>query len=128
LGALCFGAFWVTYLVSAVVFFCEQRQRKSSKLPAPVPQQETLAQGGQVAATGCIPAAEPLGSTVPVRESCLEQLQGNWVWEASSAAEPPYQKMIQIKEGKLELKAIDASGRITLPARGDVTLQNLRPS
>jgi hypothetical protein len=126
LGALCFGAFWVTYLVSAVVFFCEQRERKSSKLPAPAPQQETLAQGGQVAATGCTPAAEPLGTTVPVRESGLEQLQGNWVWEASSAAEPPYQKMIQIKEGKLELKAIDASGRITVLARGDVTLQSTR--
>jgi len=128
LGALCFGTFWGTYLVSAFLFFCEQKERKSPKLPAPAPQPETLAQGGQVAATGCTPAAEPLGSTVPAGESCLKQLQGNWVCEASDACEPMYRRIIQIKEAKLELKAIDATGQITLLARGDVTLQDLRPS
>ena len=65
LGALCFGAFWVTHLVSAVVFFCEHRESRSSEAPAPAPQQEILAQGGPAAATGCTPAAEPLGTTVP---------------------------------------------------------------
>jgi hypothetical protein len=39
-----------------------------------------------------------------------------------------YRRIIQIKEAKLELKAIDATGQITLLARGDVTLQDLRPS
>ena len=53
LAALCFGVFWVTYLVSALVFFCEQKEKRSSRFPAPAPQKETLAQGGQVAATGC---------------------------------------------------------------------------
>jgi hypothetical protein len=128
LGALCFGTFWVTYLVSAFVFFCEQRERKPAKLPAPALPPETLAPGGQVAATGCTLAAEPPGSTVPVGEACLGQLQGNWVREASNTGEPPGQRIIQIKEAKLELKAVDASGRITLLARGDVTLQSLRPS
>jgi len=128
LAAVCFGTFWVTYLVSAFVFFCEQKGRKSPKLPAPAPQQKTLEPGGQVAATGCALAAEPLGSAVPARESCLEQLQGNWVCEASSAGEPLGKKVIQINEAKLELKAIDASGRITLLARGDVTLQSVNPA
>lgn len=128
LAVVCFGVFWVTYLVSAVVLFCEQRDRTSSKLPAPASQQEALALGGQVAVTGCTPAAEAPGAAVLVKESYLEELQGNWVCEASSASQPPYKKMIQIEETKLELKAIDASGRITLLARGDVTLQSLRPS
>ena len=128
LAALCFGVFWVTYLVSAFVFFCEQKEMKSSRLPAPAPPQEPLAQDGQFAATGCTLAAEPPGSAATVRESCLEQLQGDWVCEASSAGEPLCKRIIQIKEAKLELKAIDASGRITLLATGDVTLQNLRPS
>ena len=116
LGALCFSAFWVTYLVSAFVFFCEQKERKVLRSPAPAPQPETLA------------AAGPLGSTVPLAESCLKQLQGNWVCAASSAGEPLYQKIIQIKEAKLELKAVDASGRMSLLARGDVTLQDFTPS
>jgi hypothetical protein len=128
LAVLCFGTFWVTYLVSAFVFFCEQKGKKPSKLPAPAPLQETLARGGQVCATDCDPVAKPLGSRVPARESCLEQLQGNWVCEASSAGEPLCKKVIQIKEAKLELKTIDDSGRITLLASGDVTLQSSRPS
>lgn len=128
LAALCFGIFWVTYLVSALVFFCEQKGKQSSKPPAPAPPQETLAQDAQAAATGCTPAAEPLLSPTLASESCLEQLQGDWVCEAPSAGEPLCKKVIQIKEAKLELKAIDASGRITLLAKGDVTLQGLRPS
>jgi hypothetical protein len=114
LGALCFSAFWVTYLVSAFVFFCEQKERKALRPPASAPQPETLAAGG------------PLGSSVPLAESCLKQLQGNWVCAASSVGEPLYQKIIQIKEAKLELKAVDASGRMSLLARGDVTLQDFR--
>ena len=61
-------------------------------------------------------------------ESCLEQLQGNWVYEASGAGEPLYKKIIQIKAAKLELRTIDGRGQTTLLARGDVTLQDVRAS
>ncbi len=128
LAVVCFGAFWATYLVSALMFFCEQRNSKLAKLPASAPQPEPAAEAGQVAATGCTPTAEPLGSTVPTGESCLKQLQGNWVCETSSAGEPLCRRILQIKEAKLELQAIDASGRITLLATGDVTLQSLQPT
>ena len=50
------------------------------------------------------------------------------MFEASSPGEPLYKKVIQIKEAKLELKAIDANGRMTLLATGDVTLQGVRAS
>jgi len=126
LAVLCFGTFWVTYLVSAFVFFCEQKDRKSARSPAPTPQDETLARGGQVAATGRTAAAEALGSTELGRESCLDQLQGDWVCEASGTGNSLCKRVIQIKESKLELKTVDASGRITLLARGDVTLQSAK--
>jgi len=126
LAVLCFGTFWVTYLVSAFVFFCEQKDRKSARSPAPTPQDETLARGGQVAATGRTAAAEALGSTELGRESCLDQLQGDWVCEASGTGHSLCKRVIQIKESKLELKTVDASGRITLLARGDVTLQSAK--
>ena len=116
------------YLVSAFVFFCEQKGKKPSKRPASAVQHETLAQGGQVAATRCVPAADLLRSTAPASESCLEQLQGNWVCEAPGAGEPFCRKVIQIKDGKLELRTVDASGRTTLLATGDVTLQGVRAS
>ena len=128
LAVLCFGTFWVTYVVSAFVFFHEQKGKKPSRRPSTPLQPEASAQGGQVAAAGCAPAAQPLGFAVPDRELCLEQLQGNWVCEASSPGEPLGKKVLQIKEAKLELKAIDATGRITLLAAGDVTLQSARPS
>ena len=128
LAVLCFGVFWVTYLVSAVLFFCEQKERKPSSHPAPAPQTRTLVQDEPVAATECSRATERVVARVPERESCLEQLQGNWVREASGAGEPVCRRVIQFKEAKLELKVMDASGRITLLATGDVTLQSLRPS
>jgi hypothetical protein len=128
LAVLCFVVFWATYLVSAVLFFCEQKGKRSARLQAPAPEHKTLAKDAPVAATGVGPATELIGATVPSRETCLEQLQGNWVREAPSAGEPLWRRVIQITETKLDLKAIDASGRITLLASGDVTLQSLRPS
>jgi hypothetical protein len=128
LAALCFGVFWVTYLMSAVLFFCEQKGQNSSKVPAPALPGKTAAPEAQAAATVCVPAADLHGSIVAASESCLEQLQGNWVCEASSAGEPLYKKVIQIKEAKLELRTVDASGRTTLLATGDVTLQGVRAS
>jgi hypothetical protein len=127
LGGLCFGVFWVTYLVSAYVWFCEQSERDSSKPPAPAMQSQPLGPGEPVAAPGYEPAAEPLGATVPTRESWLEQLQGNWVCEAAGASEPRHKKFIQIKEAQLELKTIDARGQMTLLTTGEVTLQCLTP-
>src|ERR1039457_1440176 len=109
LAAMCFGVFWVTYLVSAVLFLCEQKGQNSSQVPAPMVPGKTVAPETQAAATVCVPVAEPLRSTVPAEESCLKQLQGNWVCEASDACEPMYRRIIQIKEAKLELKAIDAN-------------------
>jgi hypothetical protein len=115
LGTLCFGTFWGTYLVSAFVFFCEQRERKPavSQPERPVPVE---------------PASDACESVVPASQSGLEQLQGNWVWEASSAGESMVKRMIQITEARLELKAVDASGRTTLLGAGAVTLQSMRPA
>ena len=128
LAALCFGAYWVTYVVSAFVFFCEQKGRKSAKRPAPTPPGEALAPGAPVAATGFIRAAVLPGFAGPETESCLEHLQGDWVCEASRAGLSLCRKVIQIKESKLELRTVDANGRIMLLARGDVTLQSVMAS
>jgi hypothetical protein len=128
LAALCFGTFWVTYLVSAFLFFCEQKGKKPCKRPGASAQNESLPQGELLTTTGCAPAAETRGFTVPDRESYLEQLQGNWVSEASSPGEPLYKRVIQIKEARLELKAVDTTGRITLLAAGDLSLQSFSPS
>ncbi len=128
LAALCFGTFWVTYVVSAFVFFQEQKVKKASRRPVPAPQAEASAQDGQAIENGCAVAAQPLGFTVLGRDLCLEQLQGIWVCEASGPAELRGKRVIHIKEARLELQAIDHSGRIILLAAGDVTLQSARPS
>ena len=128
LGAVCFGTFWVTYLVSAVLFFCEQKEKHASKPPTPATPDRATAPETQTAAIARVPASDLLGSSVAASGSCLEQLQGNWVCEVPGAGEPLYRKVIQIKAAKLELRTVDASGRTTLLATGDVTLQNLRAS
>ena len=68
------------------------------------------------------------GFAGPETESCLEHLQGDWVCEASRAGLSLCRKVIQIKESKLELRTVDANGRIMLLARGDVTLQSVMAS
>ena len=128
LAALCFGTYWVTYLVSAFVFFCEQKDRKSAKRPAPTPPNEALAPGAPAAATGFIQAAVLPGHGGLGKEPCLEHLQGDWVCEASHTGLSLCRKVIQIKDTKLELRTVDADGRIMLLATGDVTLQSVMAS
>jgi hypothetical protein len=128
LAALCFGTFWVTYLVSAVVLFCEQREAKSSTSFALTAQERSAPRGAAVVAIDDASAIKPLDSAATARESGLEQLQGNWVRDASTAGAALCKKVIQIRESKLELRAIDNSGHVTLLASGEVTLQSLRSS
>jgi len=110
LVALSFAAFWVTYVVSAFVFFCEQKGKKAPRPRAASFPHEPLAQSRQA-------AKSPLG-----------QLQGNWVCEVAEASEPMCRKVLQIKEAHLELKAVDGSGQTTLLAEGEVRLQGSPPS
>ncbi len=128
LEVLCFGVFWATYLVSAFLFFCEQKERKAPRLLTSELRAQTPVQAEPVSCFEHSPAAAVLEAGGPSLEPRLAQLQGNWVREASGAGGPACQRVIQIKDARLELKAIDASGRITLVASGDVTLQALRPS
>ncbi len=117
LAGLCFGTFWGTYLVSAFLFFHEQKAKKPSQRSASTSEPEASAQDGPVAATDCAPAG-----------LSLEQLQGNWACEESNPGEAQCKKVLQIKDARLELRTIDASGRIILLAAGDVTLQTLKPA
>jgi hypothetical protein len=127
LASLCFGAFWATYLVSAYVFFCEQKARKSALPPETGPGVEWPRCG--VPDTDAVrPATVVIQSGPRSREWCLEQLQGNWVFEGPSTAEVPGQKVIHIDKTKLELQAIDTSGHITSLATSDLVLQSLCPS
>jgi hypothetical protein len=128
LAVLCFGTFWVTYLVSAFVFFHEQKDRKLVRCPAHAPQERAWPNSSQVVSTSRPGAAGVREPGEPAEESCLEQLQGAWVCEASGGRPPPGRRIIWIKESELELQAVDSNGRITVLARGDVTLQSLKPS
>ena len=128
LAGLCFGVFWATYLVSAFLFFCEQKGKRSARHLTAAAELNQLAVDPPVAATGCTPLVQPIRTTVPARESFLEQLQGEWVRDAAGASKSVDRSVIQITETRLELKALDGSGRITLLATGDVTLQSTRAS
>jgi hypothetical protein len=95
LAALCFSSYWVTYLVSAFVFFCEQKDRKTAKRPTPAPPGETLAPGAP-ATTGSIRATALPELAGPGTESCLEHLQGDWVCETSRTGLSLCRKVVQI--------------------------------
>jgi len=126
-AGLCFGTFWVTYLVSAFVFFCEQKGRKPSECSGPARQPGNSAPAGQGATGNHTSAAGLPKVAVPSGDAWLEQLQGEWLCEVSHARGAVPRRVIQIKEARLELRAIDSSGRATVLAQGDLNLQAPRP-
>ena len=101
LAAFASASFWVTYLVSAFVFFCEQKAESRPSSPAPAPQAgDGGRKGGSVAATGARWVPSRPWATEPARELCLEQLQGDWVCEASGASELQCKKSYPDQRGQ----------------------------
>lgn len=107
ISLLCFGSFWGLYAGAAWVMACESKQ--------PPADQATLASTQKVA-----PDAKG-SSAPPQRLVSLIELQGKWLCEDQLNGNPR-KRLLEIKENKLSLSAIDSNGRAVRAAEAAFTL------
>ena len=108
LAVVCFGAFWLTFLVAVALVSCERRA------PALVGRGATPTAGSGKRA----PAAP--GPPVP---SGLAHLQGRWLCEGAALALEAPRKVLEISRYRLELTLVGGDGRASLLAKGRVLLE-----
>ena len=113
----CLGAFWLIYWVAAAVVCLEQRRPGVA---------EGGAGGGHTVATEAPASAKEalMGGPEPQAEVSLAELQGRWLWEDAGSNGQARKKEIEIRQGRLMLRVLDAKGRLVSEAVGEVTLDN----
>jgi hypothetical protein len=128
LPTLCFGAFWLMYLLTCALVRCEKKVDVDATSATPGPSTRTEKQesgrledavkhGNLGAAT-----AEPAG------ELRLDQLQGKWSRESTGPTGEPQIKILEIAGSNLSLSALDPHGRACPLAKGAMQLKSPEPN
>lgn len=97
--ALCFGVFWMTYLVTCVMAVSEGKEASSRPQPATAPAKS-------------------------IEELRLDQLQGSWRCESTDRDGRIKKKVIVITDGRLALSVFDSDGQERLHVEGGVRLED----
>jgi hypothetical protein len=100
--ALCFGIFWMTYLVTCVMATSEGK------------------------AVGSRPQSQRM-PTKPKQELRLDQLQGKWSCESSGHDSRIRKKVIEISNSRLVLSLFDSDGQEQFHVEGDIRLEDSGP-
>lgn len=129
LAAVCFGAFWATYLVTFLLMCLEKKSPPSPAQPASrhsTAHQElgSLPQPDEAPANRRIPGVA-LETSEPKNQLSLHHLQGTWLCETSHPNEPSHKKVFAITQDKFSLSIVNASGHAHLVAQGDVIVQGV---
>lgn len=108
LMALCFGAFWLTYLVAYYLIFYEHKGQSAAPRTQRRPTPGTTAP----------PPLEALN---------LEALQGKWSCVAGGVNGSRTCKTMAIERGELVLSVADAKGQVSRRARAQIKLLDSNP-
>jgi hypothetical protein len=114
LAAVCFGAFWGTYLMTLLLMCLEKKSVPSESDAAPTEPATAAAAGGPI-----------IGTALPSHtghDLCLRYLQGTWLCETSPSGPAP-KKMFAVKEDKFSLTLVN-SGGASVVAHGDVIVHD----
>ncbi len=101
--ALCFGIFWMTYLVTCVMAVSEGKEASSRPQPAITPAKS-------------------------IEKLRLDQLEGRWRFESAERDGQTEKKLIEIADGRLALTVLDSNGRVRLRMEGGVRLEDSAPA
>lgn len=113
--ALCFGIFWMTYLV-----VCFMAGFESKEAGSPVPS--GVAQATPAQTEGVVANSVRLPETV--ERLRVDQLQGRWRFESEQRGSPAEKKFIEIVNGRVVLRVFDLDGRMCSHAEGELSLEN----
>lgn len=97
LALLCLAAFWLTYLVTALLMFVERRAEPAAQENSPSPQ-----------ATETSAAALANGNVVV--ELGMQELQGTWSCEIIDRAGHVHFKVIEITDNRFALRITNSDG------------------
>ena len=128
LAAVCFGAFWGTYLVT----FLLMRMEKQSET---APGHRTSRQSSSPQEAGTNPQLGNAPATCPIPDVALpanelsdpfglHHLQGTWHCETKHPKKSSHKKVFAITQDKFSLSIVNASGHARLIAQGSVLLQD----
>jgi len=101
--ALCFGIFWMTYLVTCVMAVSEGKEASSRPQPAIAPAKS-------------------------IEKLRLDQLQGRWTCESTNRYGQIKKTVIEISGDRLTLSEFDSDGQERLHVEGGVRLEDSGPS
>ena len=126
LSLVCFGAFWLTYLLTCALGHFEKREESAgepaARMEAPRPATDARpgTEGGHT--------ADPL--VVRAETSCelgLAELQGTWSRETPGVNGQACKKVIVVTRGKLAISMVGLDGTPRIVCQGDVRLESLGP-
>jgi len=125
LSLVCFGAFWVTYLLTRGLSYFEQQGARVAAAA------RDAASGAGAERGPLARAGPPIGSLAAASAGPLEprealglaELQGTWSRETAAPDGKPCKKVIEIARAALALSLIDRTGKVRFLARGDATLE-----
>jgi hypothetical protein len=127
LPLICFGAFWLAYLLTCALACLEQRELPSSAgSPAALPARTDPQQS--VAAVNL--RREPDGNAVEAVGSCepgLDELQGIWSQESRAVNGQSLKRVIEVARDQLAWSIFDQDGKVRLVCQGRVRLERLGP-
>ena len=121
---VCFGVFWLTYLVAATLFVYESKHRTllAVEMAAKSPGRDLGSQSpgrSEIALNGLnVPEPEP--------RLTMGFLQGEWLCDADQDG-GFREKVLNIQQEKLTLRVADPDGRVRVLAMAKVRLDELKP-
>ena len=119
LPLVCFGAFWLTYLLTCALGYFEKRETAAAEC-AGKPAADT-------GTAGSVTAAPLTGRPKALCDPGLTELQGTWSEETAGVNGQSGRKVIEVVRDKLALRIVGLDDQAQAVWRGDVRLETLGP-
>ena len=132
LPVVCFGIFWITYLLTLALLHFEKPGEPLSAQAAPRQAQGAIPaapeKGADETADGRhIEDAAPATAGGPPPEPAWEELQGTWTSETTGPDGCLCRKVFEVTRANLVLSRLDLDGQVRLLCRGAAKLEQLGP-
>jgi hypothetical protein len=126
LPLVCFGTFWLTYLLTCALGYFEKRETAAAE-SAGKPAARIEASRPAMAADTGTEAAPLAGCPKALCDPDLTKLQGTWSEETAGVNGQSGRKVIEVVRDKLALSIVGLDGQAQTVWRGDVRLETLGP-
>ncbi len=122
-SALCGGAFWLSYVMTALVLRMERKGRaREAASGARGGEAERPQREEQVQADASCEASQGPAASRPLSRLNLEVLQGRWRCESNGAGEGHREKVLTIQDTQVVLTITNGNGKAFFAAKAELKL------